>query len=130
MRLSTRAAHHPCNPVFTRSFAATQGLRDLRHLLLVEELEHGAAKAVINPLTKLMGAGKATAAGPTPAEKITAHFAAVNALVAGPPGQAPIDQVTAQVKQIQLKMSGMGTGVGETNPLDALAKSGVRFDRN
>jgi len=28
------------------------------------------------------------------------------------------------VKQIQLKMSGMGTGVGETNPLDALAKSG------
>lgn len=83
-----------------------------------------AAKAVINPLTKLMGAGKAAPGAPTPAEKITAHFAAINALVAGPPGAAPIDQVTAQVKQIQLKMSGMGTGVGETNPLDALAKSG------
>jgi len=71
-----------------------------------------------------MGAGKAAPGAPTPAEKITAHFAAVNALVAGPPGGAPIDQVTAQVKQIQLKMSGMGTGVGETNPLEALAKSG------
>jgi type VI secretion system protein ImpL len=83
-----------------------------------------AAKTVINPLTKLMGAGKAAPGAPTPAEKITAHFAAINALVAGPPGATPIDQVTAQVKQIQLKISGMGTGVGETNPLDALSKSG------
>jgi type VI secretion system protein ImpL len=82
-----------------------------------------AAKAVTNPLSKLLGAGKAAPGAPTPAEKITAHFAPINALVAGPPGAAPIDQVTAQVKQIQLKISGMGTGVGETNPLDALAKS-------
>jgi type VI secretion system protein ImpL len=83
-----------------------------------------AAKAVMNPLSKLFGAGAKPATGPTPAEKITAHFAAINQLVGGPPGAAPIDRVVAQVSQIQQKISGLGTGVGDTNPLDALAKSG------
>jgi type VI secretion system protein ImpL len=83
-----------------------------------------AVKAVTNPLGKLFGGGKTATPIPSPAEKITAHFAPINALVAGPPGAAPIDAVTAQVKQIQQKISGMGTGVGETNPIDALAKSG------
>ncbi|MGA2776914.1 MAG: type VI secretion system membrane subunit TssM [Steroidobacteraceae bacterium] len=84
-----------------------------------------AAKAVMNPLNKLFGGGNKPAAGQiTPAEKITAHFAAVDQLVQGPPGAAPIDRVIAQVAQIQQKMSSLGTGVGETNPLDALAKSG------
>jgi type VI secretion system protein ImpL len=78
----------------------------------------------MNPLSKLFGAAKAAPGGPTPAQKITAHFAAINALVAGPPGAAPIDRITAQVMQIQQKISGMGTGVNEMNPLDALAKSG------
>lgn len=87
-------------------------------------LAAAAEKAVMNPLSKLFGAGKAAPGAPSPAEKITAHFAPINALVAGPPGGAPIDRVTAQVMQIQQKISGMGTGVGETNPLDALAKSG------
>jgi len=84
-----------------------------------------AAKAVMNPLNKLFGAGNKPAAGAqTPEEKITAHFAAVNQLVGGSPGAAPIDRVIAQVAQIQQKISGLGTGVGDTNPLDALAKSG------
>jgi type VI secretion system protein ImpL len=83
-----------------------------------------AAQKYINPLTKMLGGGKAAPGGPTPAERITAHFASINALVAGPPGNAPIDGVTAQIAQIQQKISGMGTGVGETNPLDALSKSG------
>ncbi|HEY0747834.1 MAG TPA: type VI secretion system membrane subunit TssM [Steroidobacteraceae bacterium] len=83
-----------------------------------------AVKAVTNPLGKLFGGGKTATPTQSPAEKITAHFAPINALVAGPPGAAPIDAVTAQVKQIQQKISGMGTGVGETNPIDALAKSG------
>ncbi len=84
-----------------------------------------AAKAVMNPLNKLFGGGKKPAPGQmSPAERITAHFAAVDQLVQGPPGAAPIDRVIAQIGQIQQKMSGLGTGVGETNPLDALAKSG------
>jgi type VI secretion system protein ImpL len=78
---------------------------------------------VTDPLTKMFGAGRAPGT-PTPAEKVTAHFAPINALVAGPPGGAPIDRVMAQVMQIQRGISGLGTGVGETNPLEALAKSG------
>ena len=84
-----------------------------------------AAKAVMNPLNKLFNTGNKPAAGQlTPAARITQHFLAVDQLVQGPPGAAPIDRVLAQVAQIQQKMSGLGTGVGETNPLDALAKSG------
>ncbi len=83
-----------------------------------------AEKAVLNPLSKIFGANKAAAGPPSAAEKITAHFAAVNQLVAGPPGSAPIDSVTAQVAEIQKKIGGLGTGVGETSPLDALSKSG------
>ncbi|HMD75302.1 MAG TPA: type VI secretion system membrane subunit TssM [Steroidobacteraceae bacterium] len=87
-------------------------------------LAAAAAKAVMNPLNKLFGGNKPAAGQMTPAEKITAHFAAVDQLVQGPPGAAPIDRVIGQIAQIQQKMSGLGTGVGETNPLDALAKSG------
>jgi type VI secretion system protein ImpL len=87
-------------------------------------LAASAEKAVMNPLSKLFGGGKKAAGEPTPAEKITAHFASINALVAGSAGGTPIDRVTGQIAQIQQKMSSLGTGVGETNPLDALAKSG------
>jgi type VI secretion system protein ImpL len=83
-----------------------------------------AEKAVMNPLSKMFGAAKSAPAAPTPAEKITAHFAPINALVAGAPGAAPIDRITAQVMQIQQKISSMGMSPGETNPLDAFAKSG------
>ena len=82
-----------------------------------------AEKAVMNPLSKLFG-NKPAAGVMSPAQKITAHFAPINQLVAGPPGGAPIDRVVAQVAQIQQRMSGLGTGVGEINPLDALEKSG------
>jgi type VI secretion system protein ImpL len=84
-----------------------------------------AANAVMNPLSKLFSGGNKPPPGaPTPQEKITAHFAAINQLVGGPPGAAPIDRVITQVAQIQQKISSLGTGVGEQNPLDALAKSG------
>jgi type VI secretion system protein ImpL len=87
-------------------------------------LAASAEKALSGSLTKLFGSGNKAPAAPTAAEKITAHFAPVDALVAGPPGSAPIDRVVAQVGQIQQKMSALGTGVGETNPLDALNKGG------
>jgi type VI secretion system protein ImpL len=89
-----------------------------------EGLAAAAEKAVTTPLSKLFRGAKAASSTQSPAEKITAHFLPVNALVAGPVGSAPIDRITAQVMQVQQKISTMGTGVGETNPLDALAKSG------
>ena len=86
-------------------------------------LAAAAQKAVTGSLSKIFGAGKP--APITPAARITAHFAALNQLVAGAPGgAAPIDGVTAQLAQIGQKMSGVGTGVGEINPLDALTKAG------
>ncbi len=88
-------------------------------------LAASAEKAVSSSLNKLFEAAAARRRRrPTPAEKITAHFAQVDALVAGPPGGSPIDRVVAQVGQIQQKMSALGTGVGETNPLDAMNKGG------
>jgi type VI secretion system protein ImpL len=87
-----------------------------------------AEKAVMDPLTKLFRGKPGQAAGPTAAERITTHFAAVDQLVAGPPGGTQIDGVLAQIDQMHTKMSGLGTGVGETNPLDALSKGGTGGD--
>jgi type VI secretion system protein ImpL len=83
-----------------------------------------AQQSVLNPLNKLFAsATKAKPDAVTPAARITAHFATLNQLVSGAPGPAPIDAVLAQLGQIQQKVSGVGSGVGDTNPLDALAKS-------
>ena len=85
----------------------------------------GAAAMAEKALGKLLGSpAKPASTTPTAAARITAHFASLQQLVAGPPGGAPIDRVLAQLAPIAQKMSGVGTGVGETNPLDALAKSG------
>ena len=82
-----------------------------------------AQKAVMNPLSKLFSGGK-PATTVSPADKITAHFASINQLVAGPPGSAPIDRVLAQVGQIQQKLAAAGSGVGDASLLDVLVKSG------
>lgn len=109
----------------------------LKGLLLVLEANtdltkppDGAAKKstiaqAVDVLKKTVESKANIAVGPTPAERITTHFAALDKLVAGPPGApVPIDRVTAQVAQIAATITGVGTGVGETNPLDALTKSG------
>jgi type VI secretion system protein ImpL len=82
-----------------------------------------AEKAVMNPLSKLFNSGK-PAATLSPADKITAHFASIDQLVAGPPGGAPIDRVLAQIGQIQQKLAAAGSGVGDASVLDVLVKSG------
>ena len=87
-------------------------------------LAAAAQKAVMNPLSKLFGGGQPAPGALTPAQKITKHFEAIDGLVAGPPGGAPIDRVIAQVGQIGQKITGLGSGVGDTDPLVALAKSG------
>jgi type VI secretion system protein ImpL len=80
-----------------------------------------AEQAVLNPLNRMFAGGQPKPGALTPAARVTAHFAAVNQLVAGSP--PPIDAMLAQLGQIQQKLSGLGSGVGDTNPLDALSKS-------
>jgi type VI secretion system protein ImpL len=87
-------------------------------------LAASAEKAVSNSLTKLFGSGNKAAAAPTAAEKITVHFAQVDALVTGPPGGAPIDRVIQQIGQVQQKISSVGTGTGETSAIDAMKQAG------
>jgi type VI secretion system protein ImpL len=87
-------------------------------------LAASAEKAVSSSLTKLFGSGEKTAAAPTAAEKITAHFAQIDALVAGPPGGARIDRVIQQIAQVQQKISAVGTGTGDTSALDFMKQAG------
>ena len=83
-----------------------------------------AEKTVMDQVTKVFKSGKTAAAGVSPADRITAHFASINQLVAGPPGGAPIDRVLSQIGQIQQKLSSAGPDVGDSSLMDVLVKSG------
>ena len=85
-----------------------------------------AVKATQDRLEKLLGAGRRAIGGEAakPGSRVTAHFAPIHKLVAGAPGSAPIDRVLAQLGQVQQQMRAVGGGLGETNPLDALVRSG------
>jgi type VI secretion system protein ImpL len=65
-------------------------------------------------------------AGARPGARVTAHFQRVNQLVAPAAGggPAPIDRVLTQIGQIQQQINAVGSGLGETNPLEAVAHSG------
>jgi type VI secretion system protein ImpL len=82
-----------------------------------------AAKKVQNSLGKVFGAAPA-APTQAPGAKVTAHFAPVQRLVAGPPGGAPIDGTLAKIGVLQQQLKSIGTGVGEISPAAALAKAG------
>jgi type VI secretion system protein ImpL len=86
-----------------------------------------AATAAVDRLSKLFDRGK-EAAGIAPAGKpgalVTAHFEPIRRLVAGPPGSAPIDPILAKFGQMQQQLNAVGSGLGETSPLEALAQSG------
>jgi type VI secretion system protein ImpL len=58
-------------------------------------------------LDKVLGAGS----GPQPGSAVTTHFASLNALVAGAPGPAPIDQLLNQMAQAQQQLQS-ATGLG------------------
>jgi type VI secretion system protein ImpL len=90
-----------------------------------------AKQAVEDRLGKLLDRGKELAGVQTsakPGTQISQHFAGLHQSLVGPPGtppgQAPIDKILARLGQIQLQAQAVGTGIGETNPLQALARSG------
>jgi len=71
----------------------------------------GAAAAAAGKLTGSLDKVLGATPGPQPGSQVTAHFAAVNALVAGAPGPAPIDQLLSQMAQAQQQLqsaSGLG----------------------
>jgi type VI secretion system protein ImpL len=86
-------------------------------------------RAAQEQLRKLLGGGSQDAdanAGARPGARVTAHFARINQLVTAAPGggPAPIDGVLAQIGQIQKQLNSVGSGLGETNALEAVEHSG------
>ncbi len=59
-----------------------------------------------------------------PGTAVSKHFEAIRTLMAGPPGAAPIDAVLASMAQTYKQLQGMGGGLGASNALDSLSKSG------
>src|SRR5262249_8055914 len=60
-----------------------------------------------------------------PAARITVHFASIHMLLAGDPGNAPIDRLIAQIKELQEKLEPVGSGIGqEVGNVDSLAAVG------
>ncbi|HET7203752.1 MAG TPA: type VI secretion system membrane subunit TssM [Steroidobacteraceae bacterium] len=86
-----------------------------------------AVKATQKRLEILLDAGRKTAGAAepsTPGARVTRHFEPLHKLVAGAPGSAPIDRVIAQLGQIQQQLQAVGSGVGETNPIDVIVREG------
>ena len=77
-------------------------------------------KGIKGRLGDVFKRGKEAVGLPTvvPGTQVTAHFKAIHELVAGQPGSAPIDGVLEKLRQIQQKLEPVGSGVGQTDPLD------------
>jgi type VI secretion system protein ImpL len=83
-----------------------------------------AEQAVKARLDKLLGSAQRAAGADKPGALVTRHFDPIHKLVAGAPGQAPIDRVLAQLGQLQAQIAGVGGNVGQTSPLEALSRAG------
>jgi len=84
-----------------------------------------AEKVMTGSLDKIFGSRNKGPAALTPAQKITAHFAQLNALVTAPPGgAAPIDQIVKQFAQIQQTLITLGPSAGGGSATVALQHSG------
>jgi type VI secretion system protein ImpL len=77
--------------------------------------------AIAGKLAALEQTFGAAPAAQRPGARVTQHFAAIQKLVAGPPGGAPIDQTLGAIGQIQQQLAGIGGGLGDTNALSAVA---------
>ncbi|HVS76946.1 MAG TPA: type VI secretion system membrane subunit TssM [Steroidobacteraceae bacterium] len=77
--------------------------------------------AIATKLSALEQTFGATPAAQRPGTRVTQHFAALQKLVEGPPGAAPIDQTLHAISQIQQQLAGIGGGLGDTNALSAVA---------
>lgn len=83
-----------------------------------------AEQAVKARLDKLLGSAQKAAGADKPGALVTKHFDPIHKLVAGGPGQAPIDRVLAQLGQLQTQIASVGGNVGQTSPLEALSRAG------
>ena len=83
-----------------------------------------AEQAVKARLDKLLGSAQKAAGADKPGALVTKHFDSIHKLVAGGPGQAPIDRVLAQLGQLQTQIASVGGNVGQTSPLEALSRAG------
>ena len=90
--------------------------------------EKALAKASSSPLSKLLkGTGAAAApAAPVvkPGEAVTAHFAELQLLVTGPPGQAPIDRTLGLLAQMSTQLGAMSDSVGGAAALQEVKSGG------
>lgn len=77
--------------------------------------------AIATKLAALEQTFGSTPAAQRPGTRVTQHFAAIQKLVEGPPGGAPIDQTLHAIAQIQQQLAGIGGGLGDTNALSAVA---------
>jgi type VI secretion system protein ImpL len=81
-----------------------------------------ALSAKASQLANVLGAPPAGTDEPGTA--VSKHFEPIRTLMQGPPGAAPIDAVLASLAQTYKQLQSMGSGLGNTSALDALAKSG------
>ncbi|MHB8813472.1 MAG: type VI secretion system membrane subunit TssM [Steroidobacteraceae bacterium] len=85
------------------------------------------ADAKLNALKKIMGPGPQGA--PPPGTRVTQYFAPIRQLVAGAPGQAPIDQMLAALAQQYQRLNATGSGVGQQSALDPQVQAATRDAR-
>jgi type VI secretion system protein ImpL len=82
------------------------------------------AQAKLDALKKVIGSGPQGA--PPPGTRVTNYFAPIRALVAGPPGQAPIDQMLGALNQQYQRLLTTGSGVGQQSALDPQVQAAMR----
>jgi len=80
------------------------------------------AAAQLAALQKIIGEAPP---GAQPGAKVTAHFEPILKLVDGPPGQAPIDQMLATLKQQYDRLAATGSGVGQQSAMDPAVQRAV-----
>jgi len=82
------------------------------------------ADAKLSALKSIIGTGPPGAA--PPGTRVTQYFAPIRQLVAGPPGQAPIDQMLGALAQQYQRLLATGSGVGQQSALDPQAQAATR----
>jgi type VI secretion system protein ImpL len=85
------------------------------------------ADAKLSALKSIIGSGPQGA--PPPGTRVTQYFAPIRQLVAGPPGQAPIDQMLAALAQQYQRLLATGSGVGQQSALDPQVQAATRNAR-
>ena len=68
--------------------------------------------------------GGQTSGDERPGARVSAHFAPIRQLMTGSGGSAQIDSVLLALADTQRRLQSIGSGLGDTNALDALSRNG------